>query len=154
MQLTQRSDYGLRVLTYLGLQDERSSINEASRELRLPANHLAVIVHRLSKLGYVRTIRGRGGGILLALDPSDINIGAVVEQLEPNFSIAECLNRARNTCSLMPACRIKDYFANAAGAFLNVLNQHSLADVLADRSALKRQIAQHKPNHKPKKGKR
>lgn len=154
MQLTQFSDYGLRVLTYLGLRKERSSIKEVSLALRLPENHMAVIIHRLSRLGYVRTMRGRGGGILLAANPADINIGSVVEQLEPNFRIAECLDRATNTCHFIPACRIRDYFADAAGAFLNVLNQHSLEDVLANRSALKRRIAQHNPNNKQKGGKR
>lgn len=150
MQLTRFSDYGLRVLVYLGLQKQRSSIKEASAALRLPENHLAVIVHRLSKLGYIRTMRGRGGGMVLAANPADIALGSVVEQLEPHFNIAECMDRATNACHLMPACRIKGYFVDAAGAFLNVLNQHSLADVLANKPALERRMAQHNPDKKRK----
>jgi Rrf2 family nitric oxide-sensitive transcriptional repressor len=151
MQLTRFSDYGLRVLLYLGLKDSLSSIAEVSRVFRLPENHLAVVVHRLSRLGYVSAIRGRAGGIKLAVDPSNINIGAVVEQLEPNFKIAECLDRTTNTCHLLSSCQIREYFAKATQAFLNVLKKHSLADVLANRLTLQRKMARRK-SHNTQKG--
>lgn len=140
MELTQFSHYGLRVLMSLGLTDERTSIRQVSRAFRLSENHMAVVVHRLSKLGYVRTTRGHGGGIQLARPQAAISIGTLIEQLEPHFALAECLADRGSDCQLLPVCRLRKYLLEARSAFLQVLHRYTLEDVLTDRSALRRRL--------------
>ena len=70
MRLTAYTDYSLRVLIYLGLQEHRlATISELSETYGLSANHLMKIIHNLGKLGYIETVRGRGGGMKLACAP-------------------------------------------------------------------------------------
>ena len=139
MRLTAYTDYSLRVLIYLGLRGERlSTISELSETYGLSANHLMKIIHNLGKLGYIETVRGRGGGMKLAGAPEEINLGQVVRQMEPDFAIAECLDPERRAdCVITPACRLQLVLGKAVEAFLDVLDNHTLANLLQNRTRLR-----------------
>jgi Rrf2 family nitric oxide-sensitive transcriptional repressor len=139
MRLTAYTDYSLRVLMYLGLRGERLvTISELSEAYGLSANHLMKIIHNLGKLGYIETVRGRGGGMKLAGAPEEINLGQVVRQMEPDFAIVECFDASqRHDCVISPACRLQLVLDKAVQAFLNVLDNHTLADLLQNRTRLR-----------------
>ena len=139
MRLTSFTDYSLRVLIYLGTQSKQklSSIREISDMYRISNNHLTKVVYGLGKLGLVETIRGRNGGIRLAKKPEEINIGWVVRQTEEELDIVECFNDERNQCIISPACRLKGVLKAALEAYLKVLDQYTLADLLVNADALK-----------------
>ncbi|MBO8172113.1 MAG: Rrf2 family transcriptional regulator [Bacillaceae bacterium] len=146
MQLTSYTDYSLRVLIFLGSQPEGtiSNINEISRAYGVSTHHLGKIVHHLGKLGLLQTIRGRNGGIRLALSPEKINIGWVVRQTEDNVNFVECFNADANQCIISPACRLKHVLNQALTAFLEVLDSYTLADLLKNQDELKRLFDQGK----------
>lgn len=139
MRLTAYTDYSLRVLIYLGLRGERlATISELSETYRLSANHLMKIIHNLGKLGYIETVRGRGGGMKLAGAPEEINVGQVVRQMEPDFAIVECFDpEGHADCVIMPACRLQLVLRKAMEAFLDILDNHTLADLLQNRTRLR-----------------
>lgn len=139
MKLTAYTDYSLRVLMYLGLRGERlATISELSETYGLSANHLMKIIHNLGKLGYIETVRGRGGGMKLAGAPEEINLGQVIRQMEPDFAITECFDTEHpSDCVIMPACRLQLILGKAVEAFLDVLDNHTLADLLQSRTRLK-----------------
>ena len=79
MKLTTFTDYSLRVLIYLGAQPERrATIAQIARAFDVSENHLVKVVHHLGKSGWLANIRGKGGGLELACEPSRIRIGHVV----------------------------------------------------------------------------
>ncbi len=139
MRLTSYTDYSLRVLIYLGLQNDRlATIADISRAYDISANHLMKIIHNLGKLGYIQTIRGRGGGMRLAGKPGEINLGQLVRQVEPDFAIVECFDpNRRQDCVISPACRLQLVLDKAVHAFLDVLDRHTLADLLRNPTRLK-----------------
>lgn len=100
MQLTSYTDYSLRLLLYLALQPKHklSSVKQVADIYRISYNHLTKVTHELGKLGLIETIKGRNGGIRLAKEPEEINIGEVVKQTEDNLELVECFNRETNTC--------------------------------------------------------
>lgn len=141
MQLTQYSDYALRTLIYLAVEDDNATISEISDRYKISRNHLVKVVHNLGKLGYIITVRGRHGGLRLALPPEQINIGEVVRRTEPNFNIVECFDGANNTCVITPACRLKGVLAEAYRAFSNTLDQYTLADMTVNKKELQRLLS-------------
>ena len=141
MQLTLYTDYSLRVLLYVALKgDETATISEIAEAYGVSRNHLVKVVHHLGKLGYLETTRGRTGGIALALDPADINVGEVVEAVEPTMELVECFDMLNNTCPIAPACRLKGVLTQANRAFLAVLKDYTLQDLLVSRGAMKKQL--------------
>jgi len=130
MRLTYQADYALRLLMFLALRrDERSSIREAAERYGVSENHLMKVTQRLAALGFIDAQRGRGGGIKLARMPASISLGAVVRAMEPDFALVECMGED-NTCPISSACSLRGILDEARGAFLDVLDRYTLADVM------------------------
>lgn len=135
MQLTLYTDYSLRVLLYLGQTPGRSAtISEIAEAYQISRNHLVKVVHNLSIHGFIKTTRGCGGGMALQRPPEEIVIGNVVRHTEVNFNLAECFERERNTCQIAAACRLKAVLYEAQHAFINTLDNKTLADILPNNA--------------------
>ncbi len=138
MELTVYTDYAFRVLMYLAVRPERlSSIAELARDYRISRNHLVKVVHGLARGGFLRTYRGRGGGVRLARPPSEIRIGDVVRYTEGPIRPVECFRTEDNRCVITPACGLPRVLNEAFGAFLATLDRHTLADLVDRRAQLR-----------------
>ncbi|GLY11548.1 RrF2 family transcriptional regulator [Pseudobacillus badius] len=138
MKLTLYTDYSLRVLIFLAARprDELSNIKEIAEAYHISKNHLMKVTHELGKLGLIETIRGRNGGIRLALQPEEINIGKVVRQTEDDFHLVECFNPDTNRCAITSVCGLKHVLFQALQAYLAVLDRYTLKDLAANPEAL------------------
>lgn len=142
MRLTDYTDYTLRTLIYLGLHRERVvTIRDISDAYRISNNHLTKVVHHLGRSGLIRTVRGRGGGLRLAKEPRDINVGQVVRLTEPDFNLVECFDTTRNHCVLAPACELKHLLRRATQAWLAVLDEVTLQQLLVNPEPLRQTVA-------------
>ena len=139
MRLTTFTDYTLRVLMYLGVRrDELVTIGEIAAAYGISENHLMKVVHFLARQGYVETLRGKGGGLRLAMAPEDIGVGEVVRGTEESLTLVECFGAERSQCNIAPACLLKGVFKKAADAFFAELDRYTLADLLRPAARLTR----------------
>jgi Rrf2 family nitric oxide-sensitive transcriptional repressor len=130
MRLTMFSDYSLRVLLYAGMAGDRLvTIEETSRVYRISRTHLMKVVNILTNAGYLEGVRGRSGGFRLARRPEDINVGALIRETEPDFTLVECFSE-NNQCLITPACRIPRLLNEALGSFIATLDRYTLADLM------------------------
>lgn len=138
MRLTMYTDFSLRVLMYVGAKDksELSTIQEISTAYGISKNHLMKVTYELGKHGYIETVRGRGGGIRLALLPENIIIGEVVRKTEDDFNLVECFNCTTNQCVITPVCKLKNVLHQALVAYFAVLDQYTLHDLLGNKEQL------------------
>jgi Rrf2 family nitric oxide-sensitive transcriptional repressor len=137
MQLTKHTDYALRVLIYLAYKgEELATIKEIADLYGISENHLMKIVNRLARLGYVTTVRGKGGGLRLARASELINVGDVVRNTEETLYVVECLaHDYGGDCRLTPSCKLKSVLRDAQGAFFAQLDRYSLKDLAPVRQA-------------------
>jgi Rrf2 family nitric oxide-sensitive transcriptional repressor len=98
----------------------------------VPHNHVIKVVHKLGKLGWVETTRGRGGGLRLAVSASSLRLGDVVQQLEPTRSLVDC---DEPPCVLRQRCSLKNALDEALAAFYAKLNEFTLAELSRSRTA-------------------
>ena len=132
MRLSTFSDYSLRVLMYLGVQTERlATIAEIAAVHGISESHLMKVVHRLGRSGYVETVRGKGGGMRLALAPREIVLGKVIRQTENDFALAECFAEGAS-CRIQGACGLHAILSEALSALFLVLDGYTLADLLTN----------------------
>ncbi len=135
MQLTLYTDYSMRVLMYLGRhQSEQTTIEDIVSYYAVSRNHLTKVVHNLAVCGFVRTMRGRKGGIALLRRPSDINVRDVIINTEKNFNVVECLLPAKGSCVIEDSCYLRHVLQQATDQFLDVLGGYTLADLLRDNT--------------------
>ena len=138
MRLTLYTDYSLRVLLYLGAKepDELSTIKDISDAYGISKNHLMKVAHELGKMGYVETIRGRGGGIRLAKRPEEIGIGEVVRQTEEDFYLVDCFDPQSVGCIISPVCTLKGALNKALHAYISILDEYKLSDFLHSKDEI------------------
>ncbi|MFC4346818.1 Rrf2 family transcriptional regulator [Kordiimonas lipolytica] len=134
MHITRYTDYSLRVLLYLAVNDKHlATIKVIADSYGISKNHLMKIVQHLSAKGYVEAVRGKNGGLRLAAKPERINIGKLVRDMEQGSPLVECFG-ADNECVITPACQLKHILAEAMESFFQTLDQYSLADMLLPKN--------------------
>lgn len=140
MELNQFTDYSLRTLIFAAVKEgELTSISEIADRFGISQNHLVKVVHRLAKLGYLETIRGRSGGIRLAAPPETIRIGEVVRSVE-TAALVECMPPRQGACRIAGVCRLKSALARAREAFFAELDSVTLADLVGNDTELKERL--------------
>ena len=137
MQLTYYTDYSLRVLMYLAIRRGRmANISEIAERYGISRNHLVKVVHNLARGGFIKSYRGKGGGIELARDAGQISIGEVVRYTEGPLKPVECFDIERNRCVIANVCGLADVIEEACGNFFATLDRYTLADLVRRRERL------------------
>lgn len=136
MELSRFTDYSLRTLLYAGLHPDRIlTVPEVAAAYGISENHLVKITHKLGKLGYLETRRGRAGGFRLSREPAAISLGEVVRATE-SLALVECLGSDGGRCPIVRACALKRVISEARDAFLETFDRYTLQDMLRPREAL------------------
>lgn len=131
MRLTLRTDYALRTLMFVGLKaPELATIGEIVRYFEISRGHVMKVVHELGLKAYLENVRGKGGGIRLARKPEQINVGAVVRDMEEELGVLGCLQGEEGYCRIEECCVLRSALRDATNAFLAVLDKYTLADLL------------------------
>ena len=150
MRLTAYTDYSLRVLMFLALKgDELATIAEIAKAYAISKNHLMKVAHQLGVAGYVETVRGKGGGLRLALDPkwpdSNSAIAALksssfidVQRKGQRMTLVPCFDPGDKSCAISTGCMLRGVLCEARDAFLATLDRYTLADLMRRRSSLQK----------------
>jgi Rrf2 family nitric oxide-sensitive transcriptional repressor len=129
MRLTLFSDYALRVLMFTHAAGERLvTIEEISETYGISRPHLMKVVNALTRSGYLTAVRGRSGGLRLAMPAEKIILGEVVRETEPDFALVECFSTG-SQCVITKCCKLQGALDEALQAFLAVLDQKTLAGI-------------------------
>ncbi len=146
MRLTTKTNLATRVLTFCAVNNDRlvrsSEIAEACNG---SLNHVARVVQQLQSSGYIQTLRGRTGGLRLALPVNRISIGAVFRLFEADIPFAECFDAEHNTCPLSDTCRLRGYLTRALDAFYHELDMITLDDLVRGNCGLNELLALRPP---------
>ena len=142
MRLTVYTDYSLRLLMYLALkEDGLATIEEIAKSYGISKNHLMKVAHQLGVAGYVDTVRGRRGGLRLAKPAKAIGLGEVVRHAEPDMAIVMCFEPINADCAVLPCCVLRKALARARDAFVTVLDDYTLSDLVKPRASLQAMLS-------------
>jgi Rrf2 family transcriptional regulator, nitric oxide-sensitive transcriptional repressor len=129
MQLTRFSDYALRVLMFANAAGDRLvNIEEMADAYDISRAHLMKVVNALTRTGYLTPVRGRSGGVRLAMPAEEVVLGDVIRATEPDFALVECFATG-NQCVITKCCKLQGVLDEALSAFLAVLDKHTLASI-------------------------
>src|SRR5262245_11875601 len=88
---SQTVEYALRAVVFLASQPgEPATTEEIAKRTKVKAPYLAKILQGLVKKGIVKSQRGVGGGVTLALPPDELTILEVVNAVDPIKRIKTC----------------------------------------------------------------
>jgi Rrf2 family protein len=135
MRLTKSTGHAIRILIdCAGANARLIKVAELSERLQITQQNVFKIVNLLAREGLIEAVRGRNGGVRLARRADQIRIGDVVRATEiTRVEVEDCapLRKQKSRSG------VNEILDDALGAFIDVLDQHTLADMArsAPRSA-------------------
>jgi Rrf2 family protein len=96
MLLSTKGDYGVRAMIDLAKHEGEGPVQRAeiARRRQIPESYLDHLLAQLRRAGFVRSVRGPGGGHLLAKPAEDICLLHLLEALEGSLAPLQCLDGA------------------------------------------------------------
>lgn len=132
MRLTKTTRHAIRVLIVCAERSELIRVSEIAAAIDVSDLNAFKIVNLMSRAGLLQAIRGRNGGVRLVRPPERVLIGDVVRAMEqPDMEVS-----GQSASGPVRRRQINAMFDDALEAFIAVLNQHSLADLIAGRAGI------------------
>lgn len=107
MKISTRGRYAIRVMLDLAEHNtgEYIPLMDIAKRQEISEKYLEAIVASLSKNGFVRSLRGKGGGYQLLKDPSEYTIGSILRLTEGSLAPVACLEHDPNQCERIAVCK-------------------------------------------------
>src|SRR6187402_1977843 len=140
MRLTRQSNYAIRTLVYCAVNaPELSRIADIAKAHSISELFLFKLIKPLVENGLLQTVRGRKGGIRLGRPAADITLLDTIKLTEENFAMAECFDGGSD-CPLLDNCDLNGALREALGAFFEVLDSYTIADLAGKRRDLRERL--------------
>lgn len=133
MRLSKKSDYALRTLMYLACRTEQApmSIRTLAAVNDIPYRFLQQIILDLKSNGWVNTVAGRDGGIVLAKGADEISMGAVVRFFDGVLAPIGCVSITHyEPCSQETVCRFRRLLLDIRNHTASLMDKTTLADLI------------------------
>ena len=139
MRLTRQSSYAIRTLVYCAVNAPNlSHIADIARAHSISELFLFKLIKPLVEGGLLETVRGRKGGIRLGRPAAEITLLDTIKLTEDNFAMAECFEGGADVlCPLADACDLNAALREALGAFFDVLDGYTIADLAGKRKSIR-----------------
>ena len=92
MKLSTKGRYGLRALVDVALNQEDGAvcIQGIAERQNISVTYLEQLFRKMKSAGLVQSVRGAGGGYILAKEAGSISVGDVLRALEGDLNAVEC----------------------------------------------------------------
>ncbi|RKX73033.1 MAG: AsnC family transcriptional regulator [Spirochaetes bacterium] len=137
MRVTTKGRYALRAMINLAVNggEKPLSIKKITEVEDLSPIFLEQIFTKLKKYGLIKSIRGAGGGFLLARDASDISVKDILEAVEEGIRMTPCCasdSVPASQCVKQPECRATGFWNSANDYIMKYFESYSLARVIKE----------------------
>ncbi len=117
LSLDQRTDIALRAVQALHAHDDRVPARELAPELGTTTQYLPHVLRPLVRVGWVDSAPGPTGGYRLAVQPDEVSLLDLIEQMEGPTSPAPCVLRG-GPCAAADHCALHEPWQAAREALL------------------------------------
>jgi len=136
MKLSTRGCYGLRAMLELALHYGGKPVlmRAIAENQSISRKYLHALLTSLKSAGFVRSVRGSGGGYLLAKPPSKIQVHDVLQVLEGSLSITDCVEDPQS-CPRSDRCVTHELWQELSDAVQKLLANVTLQDLVSRHTA-------------------
>lgn len=139
MKITTKGRYGLRALIDLAQYSEIEpvSISNIAARQSISERYLEQLMTLLKKAGLIKSIRGAGGGYVLAKEMSEISVGDVLRALEGSLEPVECAAfHQESSCEAADGCVTKYVWRRINESINQTVNEISLKQLVEESKAV------------------
>ena len=134
MKISTKGRYALRMMLDLALNEENGyiPIKEIAKRQGISDKYLEQIISILNHAGFVRSVRGAGGGYMLTKKPSEYTVGMILRLTEGSMAPVSCLEDEVNTCDRAENCVTLGVWKKLYSAINDVVDNITLEDLVED----------------------
>ena len=134
MKISTRGRYAIRVMLDLAEHNtgEYIPLMDIAKRQEISEKYLESIVASLSKNGFVRSLRGKGGGYQLAKAPEEYTIRSILQLTEGSSGPISCVEENPNLCEPVTNCKTIKMWEGLYKLILDYFDGITLADLLVD----------------------
>jgi len=124
--------YALRVMADLAAHEGWVSLGDISKRQGISRKYLEQVVSQLHKAGYVKSLRGKGGGYKLSKAPEEYTLGAILRAAEGgSLAPVACLDCfSSEICPRMDDCSTLPIWRGLGAVTSQYLDSKTLADIV------------------------
>ena len=136
MKVSTKGRYALRVMLDLAENHtgEFIALRDVAERQEITPKYLEQIVGVLSRAGYLKSSRGKGGGYRLARIPRECKVGDILRTMEGSLAVIACLEDSPNECSRSEGCRTLPFWEGLNCVVEEYVDRVTLEDLMPKTS--------------------
>lgn len=133
MKITTKGRYAVMAMVGLASFSRGNPVplKEIAQQEAIPIAYLQQLFVKLRKRNLVKSVRGPGGGFILARHPSEITIGEVIRTAEGKAQAVGCRKSGR-TCGMIGRCKTQGMWDALEGRIEQFLDSISVRDLFPE----------------------
>lgn len=131
MRLSTKGQYAVRAIVTLACHssDKPVTLKDISMEEGISLSYLEQLFVKLRKGKVVKSVRGPGGGYVLARPSSEISVGTVIKVVEEPLNPVACLDDGSVGCERAERCITQRVWRGLADKIAEFLDSISIEDL-------------------------
>ena len=144
MKVSMKGIYAVRAMVDLAVQSQNYPVTLANISVRqdISQHYLEQLFMKLRRAKLVRSVRGPGGGYLLAKEAEEISVWEILSAVDENLIPADCAEAAYekvNTCNRVGNCAVRSLFMDLSSGIRDTLSNVNLASLCKETNTLSRE---------------
>ena len=122
------TEYALRGLVYIQTQnfsDRRPGITEIAQEIGAPHFYTAKILQQMARLGFVKSLKGKGGGFYFDQEKDELPLKDLIYAIEGGKTFSGC-GFGLNHCSENNPCPLHNQYAPIRDAINKLVTEETV----------------------------
>ena len=145
IKLSTKGRYGTRLMLNLArhyvVGKEAIILKSVSDDEEISIRYLEQIIIPLKISKLVKSIRGAGGGYILARPPAEIRISDILHALEGTCCLVDCVED-EDYCDRIDTCATHDVWDKASSLLHDYFEKTTLKDLMAQEKKKKAKVKQ------------
>jgi len=145
MRLTTKGRYAVTAMLDLAIHgtDKPVNLHDISERQSISLSYLEQLFAKMRHEGLVKSVRGPGGGYLLAASPDEISVAQIINAVNESTDASRCEGRAN--CHDGKQCLTHYLWIDLSQRIDSFLNSISLGEIIRrnEEERAKKQTAQH-----------
>jgi len=131
MKISTKVRYATRAMLELALQSSQSPvlIDTIAKNQDLSKKYLETLLNTLKNNGLVKSVRGKGGGYKLNVDPDTVTVKDIYVAIEGAHAVVDCVN-GEDFCMRGDICATQELWSQITLSILSIMENHTLSDLV------------------------
>lgn len=146
MKLSTKGRYGIKAIVDIALEQGNApvAVSTLAQKQGVSDAYLEQLVASLKRAGLISSIRGAQGGYVLSREPEKITVGEVLEALEGNTALVDCVGTTNAGCENACSCSARPLWLKLQAQINGVLNSTTVKDMVDDYKIQMRRVENEK----------